>query len=294
MSTGDGHLYISGARHRSGTKGVTIERVYEMVIEHEQLERSDWTQYIPPKGDFEGFRDDEHYREKLREWGLSSAKEAKREFLYKERGFQRIVTIKGYEVYGNTAEYNTLVIEFQDGNLSCIHPAYLKEMQQASFGRESMIEIEQNDPVLPVVDLETAAPAKPEKANKTAKPKAVKEPKPKKEKPVDLVLPAEKVHFTANVKQFALTYNPFNEENDEVVVLENVKLIQEPPIEVGLAWCSHSKTLKKYELAAGNLLEFDGKITKKKLAKGKDVSDEFIVNSPVLYKVNNPSKITKK
>ena len=112
-----------------------------MIIEHESLEQSGLTRYIPPKGDFEGFRDVEHYKEKLKEWGLSSAKEAKREFLFKERNYQRVVTIKGYETYGKTEEFNTLVIEFQDGNLSCIHPAYLKEMQQSSFGKESMLEV---------------------------------------------------------------------------------------------------------------------------------------------------------
>ena len=87
------------------------------------------------------------------------------------------------------------------------------------------------------------------------------------------------MHFTGTVKQFALTYNHFNEENDEVVVLENVQIIQEPAIELGLAWCSHSKTLKKFELAPGDQLEFDGKVAKKKLAKGKDVEEEFIVDS---------------
>jgi hypothetical protein len=115
----------------------------------------------------------------------------------------------------------------------------------------------------------------------------VKEPK--------LELPLDKVHFTANVKQFALVYNPFNEENDEVVVLDNVQIVhEETPLEIGLAWCSHSKTLKKFELEIGDSLEFDGKVAAKKLGKGKDVDEEFLVDVPVLYKVNNPSKIVKK
>lgn len=79
----------------------------------------------------------------------------------------------------------------------------------------------------------------------------------------------DKVHFTASVKQFALVYNPFNEENDEVVVLENVQIVQENPLDLGLAWCSHSKTLKKFELAPGDLLEFDGKVAAKKWARVK-------------------------
>lgn len=283
VSTGDGHLYISGACHQ-----FTIKGSGKMAIEHEQLERSGLTRYVPPKGDFEGFRDEEHYREKLKEWGLSSAKEAKREFLFKERNYQRIVTIKGYETYGKSDEFSTLVIEFQDGNLTCIHPAFLKEMQASSFGKESMLQIEEKE--ISTAEQVGETQVKEEKPE----PKKAKVVKPKKEKEPKIELPADKVHFTASVKQFALTYNPFNEENDEVVVLENVQIIQEPPIEIGLAWCSHSKTLKKFELAPGDQLEFDGKVAKKKLAKGKDVEEEFIVETAVLYKVNNPSKIVKK
>ena len=270
---------------------VTIGRCEKMAIEHEQLERSGLTRYVPPKGDFEGFRDEDHYKEKLKEWGLSSAKEAKREFLFKERNYQRVVTIKGYEAYGKSDEFNTLVIEFQDGNLSCIHPAFLKEMQSSSFGRESMLLVEEKD--FSTLEQTTATEIKEEIQETKPEPKKAKAAKPKKEKEPKIELPADKVHFTATVKQFALTYNPFNEENDEVIVLENVQIVQEPSIDLGLAWCSHSKTLKKFELASGDQLEFDGKVAKKKLAKGKDVEEEFIVDAAVLYKVNNPSKIVK-
>jgi len=274
------------------------------VIERPQIEQSELTQYIPPKGEFDTFRDEDHYKEKLKEWGLSSAKEAKREFWYKDRHSQRLVSIKGYETYGSAAELNTVVIEFNDGHLSCIHPAYLKEMQQSSFGKESLLNLEDKD--IPTVEsgdkvesnnAEDSSPAAKELPKKEDEPKPkqakVKETKPKKEKAPKLELPADKVHFAATVKQFALTYNPFNEENDEVVVLENVKIIQDNPMEIGFAWCSHSKTLKKFELAVGDQLEFDGKVAAKKLAKGKDVEEEFLVDVPVLYKVNNPSKIVK-
>lgn len=282
-----------------------------MIIQRPQLEQSELTKYIPPKGEYETFRDVDHYREKLKEWGLSSAKEAKKEFWYKDRNYQRQVTIKGYETYGNAMDINTLVVEFQDGNLTCIHPAYLKEMQQSSFGKESMIteateaevviSSEEGSAVeapLPAVDIdvpETVKVEEPGEKEAPPKPAKVKEPKPKKVKAPKLELPADKVHFTASVKQFALVYNPFNEENDEVVVLENVQIVQEEnPLEIGLAWCSHSKTLKKFELAIGDALEFDGKVAAKKLGKGKDVDEEFLVDVPVLYKVNNPSKIVKK
>jgi hypothetical protein len=262
-----------------------------------QIGQDALTQYIPPKGEFETFRDDEHYKEKLKEWGLSSAKEAKKEFWYKDKNFQRHVSIKGYETYGKAAELNTIVIEFQDGNLSCIHPAFLKEMQQSSFGKESVLEFEEKDTSVEGMETQEAeanaeVEAKVEiKEEPAPEPKKTKSAKPKKEK---LELPADKVHFTASVKQFALTYNGFTEENDEVVVLENVRIEQDSPLELGLAWCSHSKTLKKFELAAGDILEFDAKVAAKKLSKGKDVEEEFLVDVPVLYKINNPSKIIKK
>ncbi|MEH7377548.1 hypothetical protein [Neobacillus drentensis] len=276
-----------------------------MIIQRPQLEQSELTKYIPPKGEYETFRDMDHYKEKLKEWGLSSAREAKKEFWYKDRNYQRQVTIKGYETYGSALDINTLVIEFQDGNLTCIHPAYLKEMQQSSFGKESLLTFDEKETVAPdlvtedesepIISEAIIEPAeKPAKKEATKPPKA-KEPKPKKEKAPKLELPVDKVHFTANVKQFALVYNPFNEENDEVVVLENVQIVnEENPLEIGLAWCSHSKTLKKFELAIGDALEFDGKVAAKKLGKGKDVDEEFLVDVPVLYKINNPSKIVKK
>ncbi|MEH7308141.1 hypothetical protein [Neobacillus drentensis] len=280
-----------------------------MIIQRPQLEQSELTKYIPPKGDYETFRDMVHYKEKLKEWGLSSAREAKKEFWYKDRNYQRLVTIKGYETYGNAMEINTLVVEFQDGNLTCIHPAYLKEMQQSSFGKESLLTFDEKETTPPeletsnkegfaaeeIIKTEDFPEVTPVKTESVPKPAKAKEPKPKKVKAPKLDLPVDKVHFTANVKQFALVYNPFNEENDEVVVLENVQIVQEEnPLEIGLAWCSHSKTLKKFELAIGDSLEFDGKVAAKKLGKGKDVEEEFLVDVPVLYKVNNPSKIVKK
>lgn len=252
--------------------------------------QSHLTQYIPPKDMYEEFEDEAHYLEKVKEWGLST----KKEFWYKDRYQHCLVSIKGYEIFGETAEFNTLVIEFPDGNLTCIHPAYLKEMQSSSFGKEIIAQASGDES--PAVEVKkeipkAAAPAKTEaKAEKTAKKEKIK-----KEKPPKLVLPEEKVHFTATVKQFALSWNHFNEDNDEVIVFENLRIEQDGPIEVGLAWGSHSKTLKKHELEPGQQLEFDGKIVKKSLPKGKDVEDEsMLLDISVAYKINNPSKIAKK
>ena len=96
------------------------------------------------------------------------------------------------------------------------------------------------------------------------------------------------------VKQFALSYNHFTEDHDEVIVLDEVVIHQDDPLPIGLAWCSHSKTLKKQELAIGNKLSFNGKIVKKKLPKAQDdVDEEYKAAEAVPYKINNPSKIEK-
>ncbi|WP_256238385.1 hypothetical protein [Bacillus sp. EB600] len=78
-----------------------------------------------------------------------------------------------------------------------------------------------------------------------------------------------------------------------MVILENVQIHDEPLITIEYAWCSHSKTLKKWELVEGDSLEFDGKITAKKLPKGKEVPNEYSLDVTVQYKINNPSKIGK-
>lgn len=263
-----------------------------MAVTLPHIEDSSRTHFIPPVGNYEIFADKDHYAEKVKEWGLSAGKE---QFWYKEKYHQRLVSIKGYIVYGETDDYNTVIIEFQDGNLSCIHPAYLKEMQSSNFGKAVISNSgtpASEKPTVPVKKKETEKKKMPITESKAPK-REKKEPAEKKDKPAKLVLPEEKVHFTAIVKQFALTWNHFNEENDEVVILDNVIIQQEDQIDVGLAWCAHSKTLKKFELAPGEIIEFDGKIVKKKLPKGKDVDEEFIISEPVQYKINNPSKLKK-
>lgn len=266
-----------------------------MAILLPHIEDSNSTHYIPPRGEFELFQDETHYAEKVREWGLSTTKEVKKEFWYKDKTKQRLVTIKGYESFGKGTEFNTLIIEFQDGNLSCIHPSYLKEMQSSSFGKESISLDVTDSPEVIVSESEPQTEAAPPVSKAPPAKKETKQPKEKKEKQAKLVLPEDKVHFTGRVKQFAMSWNHFNEENDEVVVLENVRIESEEPIDVGLAWCAHSKTLKKFELSPGETLEFDGKIVKKSLPKGKDVEEEELrLDVSVTYKINNPSKIEKK
>ncbi|WP_433958070.1 hypothetical protein [Cytobacillus horneckiae] len=254
-----------------------------MAVTLPHIEDANQTNYLPPKGEFEIFESDEHYFQKLKEWGLP----ARKEFWFKQKTHQRSVHIIGYEVYGAANDMNTIVIKFQDGNKSCIHPAYLKEMQSGSFGKEAFIAAGEPD-VAEVKELVQEKTAKAATAKASAK-----KPAKKKESPVKIELPTEKVHFSAVVKQMALSWNHFAEDNDEVVVLEDVVIEGEQHVSIGLAWCSHSKTLKKHELAKGERLSFDGKIVKKKLPQGKDVDEEYLLTEPVQYKINNPSKITK-
>lgn len=236
--------------------------------------------YIEPQEDYIKITDDAQLAEKLKEWGLPVNKRA---FLYKDRKQQQPVTIVGYEEWGTELQGNTIIIQFEDGKESCIHPAYLKEMQAASFGKVYISEDSTSPAPAPVKEAEAKPKTAAVPAKNASKPKAKAAEK-------KLELPTDKVHFTATIKQFALSWNHFNEENDEVVVLENVKMDE---LEIGLAWCSHSKTLKKFELQPGEELEFDGKIVKKKLPQGKDAEEEFIVKEAVPYKINNPSKIKK-
>ncbi|HJV16471.1 MAG TPA: hypothetical protein VJ546_03650 [Bacillales bacterium] len=220
-------------------------------------------QIIPPKGEFIIFNEEADYEEKGREWGLFN-KTVKREFLYKEREELQTVTIAGYEIHGS---HNTLVVRFSNGALSCIHPAYLKEMQSPTFGKTEFQEIE-----MPEME---AAPVE-EKPKKAEKVKKETKNETKKETKIKVVLPVEKVKGTAVIKGFATKYNPFTESDDEVVLFENTILQLEEPLELGNSWCSYSKTLKKQELTEGMNIQFEAKLAAKKFDK------------ETLYKVNNP------
>ena len=123
--------------------------------------------------------------------------------------------------------------------------------------------------IAPESTIASATPAQPKA--KGGKPKAPK-----------LELPEGKVKMTAIVKEFTTVPNHFSDNDDEVIIYEQVSILEPELIEVGEAWSSHSATMKKQELAEGDVLTFEAKIIKKKLAK-----------YPVPYKINNPSKIAK-
>ncbi|MGG3498047.1 hypothetical protein ABES08_20320 [Peribacillus simplex] len=241
----------------------------------------DLIHYIAPKGEYIPFLDDTDYIAKGLEWKLFTARSVKRELLYKSGSFQGKVKLAGYEQYGNGLD--TVVVEFENGKLSCIHPSYLKEMQSSSFGKEllsgpvsetSAVPSEKEQVIdAPITETSDQLSEDPKKA-KTKSKRTTAKPK--------LELPGEKVHFTATVKEFTAKMNHFTGEEDEVILLENVKVTTEPELTIGDAWCGYSKTLKKAELEEGDEIEFDGKVVDKKY------------NKEIRYKVNNPSKLVKK
>ena len=231
-----------------------------MAKELPQLEQSDLTKYIPPKGEYEKFIDMDHFLQKTREWGLNTNTSKKTEFWYKEKFYKRKVTIKGYEVHGT---YNTFIIEFMDGNLMCISPLYLKEMQSSSFGEEVKSEEELEEKV------------KKQKEDKKEKPKEEKKGKVKEEK---IEIPEGKVKLTMTVEKFDTVYNSFAE-RDEIVILYQDVNINDGEIKLDKIWSSMSKTLESLELKEGDKIQCEGKVVPKKLKKEAE------------YKLNNPSKI---
>lgn len=216
--------------------------------------------------------------EKCKEWGLLSEKATKtKDFFYKGNGKNMACSIIGY------VDNMSAVIQFDNKQLHCIHPSYLKEMQASTYGQRLSAAAEK--PVEPeVVVLETLQEEAPPIEVAKIKEAKVEEPpkgKAKKEKAPKPQLPEEKVKMTATVKEFTTVPNHFSDTDDEVVIYEAVSIL-EPETEIGTAWSSHSATIKKLELEIGDKITFEGKIVAKKLTK-----------HPVPYKINNPGKIQK-
>ncbi|TNJ62476.1 hypothetical protein FE784_30380 [Paenibacillus hemerocallicola] len=240
---------------------------------------------------YNAFEDETAQLEQCKEWGLLSEKAIRtKSFLYKGNGANLTCSIVGY------VDKLTAVIELDNGQRHCIHPAYLKEMQASSFGRRitaaAEAETEDAEPDVVLEEASTPEEAKSEPATvdeteseamNTEEVQVEEAPKGKtsKKKADKLQLPEDKVKMTATVQEFTTVPNNFSDNDDEVIIYEAVS-IADPEIEVGVAWSSHSATLKKLELAVGDTITFEGKIVAKKLTK-----------HPVPYKINNPAKIQK-
>ncbi|MFC5446922.1 hypothetical protein [Paenibacillus aestuarii] len=235
---------------------------------------------------YNAFESEAEQIDKCKEWGLLSEKAVKtKTFFYKRNGAAHVCSLVGY------VDKMTAVIEFENKQKHSIHPSYLKEMQAANYGQKQTIasdepdEAEADTAAAAVERSQEAAPAVASKADepKAEETKVEAAPKKKaaKEKAPKVELPEEKVKMTATVQEFTTVPNHFSDADDEVIIYEAVS-IEDPAIELGTAWSSHSATLKKLELAIGDVLTFEGKIVAKKLTK-----------HPVPYKINNPAKLQK-
>lgn len=256
------------------------------------------------------FADEAEQIGKCKEWDLLSEKATKTKvFYYKGNGLKEACSLVGY------ADHMTAVIEFANKQKHCIHYAYLKEMQAASFGQryesaaspdEASAEKDQSAPataaaahVSPEAEAAPSVPPISAPAGNTADPAAAadrpasvpadrsesEEPPVKARasagKSKKAQLPEEKVKLTAVIQEFTTVPNHFADNDDEVIIYESV-VIADTGTELGEAWSSHSATLKKLELAVGDKLSFEAKLVAKKLAK-----------HPIPYKINNPAKIVK-
>ncbi|MCQ6561186.1 hypothetical protein [Paenibacillus mendelii] len=261
--------------------------------------------FIIEPNTYNAFENEAEQLEKCKEWSLLSEKASKtKTFYYKGSGANLTCSIVGY------VDSMIAVIQFDNNQLHCIHPSYLKEMQAANYGQRPSLsadksaeteggdlDSQQNEAAaVEAAKLDepaTEAAAAPKGSQPTAEtpdrvasategPKAVEAPKGKTKRAPKLQLPEGKVKMIATVQEFTTVPNHFADEDDEVVIYEAVSITEEPETEVGLAWSSHSATLKKQELEIGDIITFEAKIAAKKLTK-----------HPVPYKINNPSKIQK-
>ncbi|NOV04635.1 hypothetical protein [Paenibacillus planticolens] len=237
---------------------------------------------------YTSFEDETEQLEQCKEWGLLSEKAAKtKAFFYKGNGMNLPCGIVGF------VDKMTAVIEFDNKQLHCIHPSYLKEMQAANYSQRLTAATDDDTAGAEAAGSDIEAPAAVESATEDhlpavqeaeeAKAPKTKQPKEKtkKEKAPKLELPEDKVKMIATVQEFTTVPNNFSDNDDEVVIYEAVS-ITDPAMEIGTAWSSHSNTLKKLELTIGDTVTFECKIVAKKLSK-----------HPVPYKINNPAKLQK-
>lgn len=237
---------------------------------------------------YTAFENEAEQLDKCKEWGLLSEKAVKmKTFFYKRDGMSLTCDIVGF------ADKATAVIRFANGQLHCIHPSYLKEMQAANYGAKAgsseaaddtapaSASAEQTEQASTTDAPEETMPAVTESVTAVPAAKAEDTPKKSKAKKEKLELPEGKVSMTATVQEFTTVPNNFSDNDDEVIIYEAVS-IADPELELGTAWSSHSATLKKLELAVGDTVTFEAKVIAKKLTK-----------HPVPYKINNPSKIQK-
>lgn len=259
------------------------------------------------------FESEDERIERCKEWNLlpGSATRVKT-YLYKRQGLTLPCEIVGF------VDNQTVVVQFENKQQHCIHPAYLKEMQTGSFGQRAQAaadarsedpaeaageaELLENQPVEGDPEVrgeadaegpgnagaaegdtaeraESGSAAEGKSAAETTAPaEKPRKPAASKKKPA-LQLPEDKLKVTAVVKEFTTVPNHFSDNDDEVIIYDNV-VIEGHELAIDEVWSSHSATLKKLELKEGDPVSFEAKIVAKKLSQ-----------HPVKYKINNPSKM---
>lgn len=254
------------------------------------------------------FESEDERIERCKEWNLLPGSATRiKTYMYKRQGLTLPCEIVGF------VDNQTVVVQFENKQLHCIHPAYLKEMQTASFGQRAQAaadarsedpaeaagetaadELLENQPIEDDVEgagsagaaegdtaerSESGSALEGVTAAETAAPaEKPRKPAASKKKPA-LQLPEDKLKVTAVVKEFTTVPNHFSDNDDEVIIYENIA-IEGHDLAIDEVWSSHSATLKKLELKEGDPVSFEAKIVAKKLSQ-----------HPVKYKINNPSKM---
>lgn len=260
------------------------------------------------------FESEDELIERCKEWNLLSGSATRpKTYQYKRQGLSLPCEIVGF------VDNQTVVIQFENKQHHCIHPAYLKEMQTASFGQRGFSAVEakpedgQEEGAEPVLEAEaeeasgeetllsavvqgedglgesrvaevgTGSAGSEAGAGSAASAKQAtadsKPPKPAAKKKAAVQLPEDKLKITAVVKEFTTVPNHFSDNDDEVIIYEGIT-IEGHDLLIEEVWSSHSATLKKLELKEGDILSCEAKIVAKKLTQ-----------HPVKYKINNPSKL---
>lgn len=254
------------------------------------------------------FESEDERIERCKEWNLLPGSATRiKTYMYKRQGLTLPCEIVGF------VDNQTVVVQFENKQLHCIHQAYLKEMQTASFGQRAQAaadarsedpaeaagetaadELLENQPIEDDVEgagsagaaegdtaerSESGSALEGVTAAETAAPaEKPRKPAASKKKPA-LQLPEDKLKVTAVVKEFTTVPNHFSDNDDEVIIYENIA-IEGHDLAIDEVWSSHSATLKKLELKEGDPVSFEAKIVAKKLSQ-----------HPVKYKINNPSKM---
>lgn len=273
------HIFIKKrGKIKEEKRKIEKNGVGNMVKELPQIEESNITHYINQEVEYHKFETVEEMIEKTREWGVNSKTSKKEKFWYKKSFYKREVRVVGYQKFNN-GNGEVAVIEFLDGNISCILPAYLKEMQGSAFGDDTLDEEGLKEEVMKKKN--SVKKAEKEKTEKK-KEESEKEKNQQEENPDKLVeIPDEKFVIALTVERFDKKYNAFAQRDDEIVVFKDV-VVNNGEYQLTKAWAAMSKTLEALEMAEGERLECNGKLVKNEFKK------------EVVYKLNRPSKILKK